>query len=136
MERLREIGFTKVGRWFLIEDRIDYLLTEAIGANILYAFISNETVLYVGKSTRPLGSRLNNYKYAHSSQLTNVRNNKYINEYLRKDIPVDIYALENKKNIKYGVFTLNIAAGLEDSIIKIVDPIWNNNKIERNTTSK
>jgi len=55
MKRLTDIGFRKVGEWQIVNSTIAPNLTDLSNlSNILYAFISNAEVLYVGKTTQPL----------------------------------------------------------------------------------
>lgn len=93
--------------------------------NVLYAFVQDASVLYVGKTTGPLESRMGGYLRPHASQRTNVRNNQALLHLLRQDLAIDIYAWADTGMHRIGDFHLNYAAGLEDSIIRIVTPPWN-----------
>ena len=55
MNRLLEIGFQPVGHW-LLEERGPTLHLRALAEskNILYAFVTDGDVKYIGKTTQPL----------------------------------------------------------------------------------
>jgi hypothetical protein len=91
----------------------------------LYAFVLGDDVMYVGKSIRRLRTRLHGYCNPNSTQITNVRNNRSILEARAAGIEVAVYALPDNGLLNYGEFHVNLAAGLEDSIIKRLKPPWN-----------
>ena len=63
MNRLLDIGFELSGHWFLTEGRLDFALARnATRSNILYAFVTDGEVLYVGKTVRTLTVRMSNYR--------------------------------------------------------------------------
>jgi hypothetical protein len=43
---------------------------------------------------------------------------------------VDIYALPDNGLLHYGRFHVNLAAGLEDDLIRVIDPPWNGGRKE------
>lgn len=126
MHRLYEIGFESCGRWFRDGERLGLELTHlAERQNMLYAFISDETVKYVGKTTQTLQRRMFGYQRPNGSQRTNWRNHKAIVELLTSGGSVEILALADTGLLRYGAFHLNLAAALEDSIISVLNPLWN-----------
>lgn len=126
MKRLLQIGFEQVGSWRLRENQLALELARMNGQrNVLYAFIQDATVLYVGKTTGSLEGRMGGYLRPHSSQRTNVRNNHSLLQLLQQGLEVDIYAWADLGMHRIGEFHLNYAAGLEDSIIRTVEPPWN-----------
>lgn len=126
MNRLIDIGFQKVGEWGIIGENLSPKLSDlADSSNILYAFISDGEALYVGKTTQTLQKRLYGYKKPGPTQFTNIKGNKLLKELLKAGKSVDIYALPDNGLHHFGVFHLNLAAGLEDSIIKTLKPKWN-----------
>ncbi|MEI5997202.1 GIY-YIG nuclease family protein [Paraburkholderia bengalensis] len=126
MKRLFEIGFAPVGRWRLRDGCLHLELTDKVHhANVLYAFISGEDVLYVGKTTKTLRGRLASYLKPSESQRTNTRNNGAIRDFLSAGREVDILALPDLGLHRYGGFKINFAAALEDSIIQTLTPPWN-----------
>lgn len=126
MKRLIDIGFRKVGEWQVVNCAIIPNLTGLSNlANILYAFISNGEVLYVGKTTQPLKKRMHGYQKPGPTQNTNIKINRLILKLLSNGKNIEIYALPDDGNHHVGVFHLNLAAGLEDSIISTLKPKWN-----------
>lgn len=132
MDRILKIGFRKVGTWRLKDAEIAYGLdTLAPHPHTLYAFVVDGEVRYIGKTTKTLRGRLNSYVRPGRSQATNLRNNASILAALKADSTVEIFALPDEELHHYGVFHLNLAAGLEDSIIKTLDPDWNGGRKAR-----
>jgi hypothetical protein len=126
MERLIDIGFRKVGEWTMLSESITPNLSDlANSSNILYAFIFDGKALYVGKTTQTLKRRLYGYQKPGPSQTTNIKGNMLLKELLVESKSVDIYALPDNGLHHFGAFHLNLAAGLEDSIITILKPKWN-----------
>ena len=128
MNRLVEIGFEPAGHWKLIgsaEDLSLELFRHGSQRNILYAFVSDGEVKYVGKTVQPLRTRMNGYRYPGATQGTNIRNNARIKALLRDGAAVDILALPDNGLLHYGQFHVNLAAGLEDNIISVLKPEWN-----------
>ncbi len=126
MKRLTDIGFRKVGEWQIVNGAIIPNFTDLSNSeNILYAFISNGEVLYVGKTTQPLKKRMYGYQNPGPTQNTNIKSNRLILELLSNGKHIEIYALPDDGDHRVGVFYLNLAAGLEDSIISTLKPKWN-----------
>lgn len=136
MKRLADIGFEKIGRWVLVKDQIDFELTNSANAErVLYAFISNDDVLYIGKTGRALRNRMYNYKYPDPTQSTNIKNNANIREALCNGGLVEIWALADRGQLQVGEFKINMAAGLEDDLITKLRPPWNGRQIASRTAS-
>lgn len=126
MKRLLNIGFRKVGSWSQAQSGIAYTLNDCADArNILYAFVSEQTTLYVGKTVQPLKKRMYGYQKPGPTQSTNINGNRNISDLLADGKQVDIFALPDNGLLHFGVFHINLAAGLEDSIVKTLNPIWN-----------
>ena len=126
MKRLTEIGFRKVGEWTMRDESISPNLLELVdSSNILYAFILDGEVLYVGKTTQTLQKRIYGYQKPGPTQFTNIKGNKLLKELLTEGKSVSIYALPDDGLHRIGAFHLNLAAGLEDSIIATLKPKWN-----------
>lgn len=134
LERLQSIGFLCVGRWRLDADQLRANLNAHKGAkNVLYAFVVDDELKYVGKTVRTLTDRMNGYRYPGDSQPTNRKNHGEIRKALGKGKRVDIFVLPTNELFHYGGFQLNIAAGLEDDLIRQLDPEWNGAKKETET---
>lgn len=126
MKSLVNIGFRKVGEWKMLGESISPNIFDlANAANILYAFISDGEVLYVGKTTQELQKRLYGYQKPGPSQKTNIKVNPLLRELLVQGKSADIYAFPDDGLWHVGDFHLNLAAGLEDSIISVLKPKWN-----------
>jgi hypothetical protein len=126
LARLTEIGFTLVGHWKTDGEGIDFELTgQANTKNVLYAFTTEDALMYVGKTVRPLKTRMSGYKKPGKTQATNIKNNDKIRDCLKAGKQVEIYVLPDNGLMHYGGFHLNLAAGLEDSLIRDLEPPWN-----------
>jgi hypothetical protein len=126
MNRLLNIGFISVGHWTLNNDRIRYnLASHHWTTNVLYSFISNGDIKYIGKTKIQLSQRMYGYQNPGPSQATNIRVNAAIKNLLEDDQPVDIFILTDNELLRYGDFRINLAAGLEDTLIYEINPDWN-----------
>lgn len=131
VQRLVEIGFIRVGEWKLEAGNSDLTLSCALGdefgykANVLYAFVVSDEVLYIGKSVRTLRKRLDGVLNPGKSQKTNYRNNSNLLDLLADGKTVEIYEFADNNLFSFGGFHLNLAAGLEDSLINSLRPPWN-----------
>ena len=124
--KLTDIGFKKVGRWFLDNEAPDLeLFAEAESANILYCFVVDGVPKYIGKTTQRLKKRMYGDRKPAATQSTNIRNNKSLKLALSQGLNVDLYALPDHGLLHFGTFHLNLAAGLEDSIVSSLQPEWN-----------
>jgi hypothetical protein len=126
MNRLLEIGFQFAGHWHLVNGELSLeLVRHGSQKNILYAFVSDGDVKYVGKTVQTLAKRMYGYTKPGVSQSTNVKNHARIKELLSTGASVDVFALPDNGLLHYGQFHVNLAAGLEDNIIAVLKPAWN-----------
>ena len=127
VDRLLKIGFQLAGRWVLRNAvPISEIRADApTSPNVLYAFITDSIVRYVGKTTRGLQQRIYGYQKPGPTQRTNIRNHDRIKTALSNGTQVDIYVMPDSGLHAIGEFPINLAAGLEDSIIKKLKPEWN-----------
>jgi hypothetical protein len=73
MNRLLEIGVQPAGHWLLEGNQLTYeLARHSAQKNILYAFVCDGEVKYVGKTTRALATRMAGYKRPGKTQTTNI----------------------------------------------------------------
>lgn len=129
MNRLLEIGFQPSGHWLLENNELTVVLTRhSKQKNILYAFVCDGQVKYVGKTTQSLEKRMASYRRPGATQSTNIRNNFKIRELLAEGCAVEVLALPDNGLMHFGQFHINMAAGLEDDIIRTVKPEWNGEK--------
>lgn len=126
LERLLRMGFTKAADW-----RLEATLLECHFAlhdnvrNTLYAFVVAGTVVYIGKTVQTLKQRLFGYRRPVATQSTNLKGNRLILEALAAGQTVEVYALPDHGLLFYGGFHVNLAAGLEDSLVAGLKPPWN-----------
>lgn len=126
LQRLENMGFRRCGQWSLETNALTCMLTEhASASNVLYAFVSDGVVLYIGKTVRSLKQRMYNYRMPGPSQSTSIRGNKLIKDFVAQGKGVEIYALPDHGLLYYGGFHVNLAAGLEDALISNLKPPWN-----------
>jgi hypothetical protein len=131
LNHLDRIGFTAVGWWELTETGISFELNEvATARNILYAFVIDGHVSYIGKTTQSLRARMAGYKTPGPTQSTNIRNHARIRQLLIAGALVEIFALPDSGLLYYGGFHVNLAAGLEDSLVRDLRPPWNGGRTE------
>jgi hypothetical protein len=126
LQRLENMGFRKCGDWTVDADCLKCALTDSASApNVLYAFVSEGKVLYVGKTVRSLKQRMYNYQKPAPTQSTSQRGHKLIKDTVALGRTVEVYALPDNGLLHYGGFHVNLAAGLEDALIATLKPVWN-----------
>ncbi len=129
LNELINIGFVKIGSWNYKDGNLQFSNDIGLNSqNALYSFAIGNTVKYVGKTTNSIEKRLSQYAKPHSTQRTNQRVKVSLISELTKGNSVEIYVfVRNEKVGDFGIFELNVSAGLEDSIINILNPEWNMN---------
>jgi hypothetical protein len=121
MKELVGMGFKKVGDWSLAGNNIDFSLPKESGKNkVLYSFIENNTIVYIGKSENTLHKRMYQYKNPDPTQETNARVNHEIKNSLNQGQKIEIYALEYDDS--FSTDSLNDA---EARLIETKQPKWN-----------
>ena len=131
LNRLLAIGFKPAGKWSLDNDALRLTLEPAVmdEQNVLYAFAVDGKLAYVGKTTQSLMKRMQGYRSPASTAerggSTNKKNNRNIVNALSSGSVVDIYALHSLPSQAHGEFSVNLSAGLEDSLINALTPPWN-----------
>jgi hypothetical protein len=131
LSRIKAIGFILAGHWKLT-DGVLALDLQNYGdvPNVLYAFIVDDQLMYIGKTVKTLSSRMAGYKTPGPSQRTNKKNNANICHALEQGKLVQIYVLPDNGLLYYGGFHVNVAAALEDSLIRDLAPPWNGGQKE------
>ncbi|WP_245470353.1 GIY-YIG nuclease family protein [Mesorhizobium sp. M2C.T.Ca.TU.002.02.1.1] len=133
-EVLLSLGFLDIGRWLSSGDFIVYELdgenaaaNEALldAKNALYAFVSGIEVLYIGKTARSIRKRYVGYCRPGKRQATNQRCHRNIKDAIGLGTEIRIFAFAPISHLRYADFEINLAAGLEDSLISQFDPRWN-----------
>jgi hypothetical protein len=124
------LNYEKIKKHWFIENNelLQYdLISFNSEKNILYCFECNDTVKYIGKTVKTVSQRMYGYKKPSESQRTNLRVNKEIKKFLKNEKEIDIYILIDNGLLNFGDFRINIAAGLEDTLIAEYKPEWNYN---------
>ncbi len=131
LDRIKAMGFTRAGRWNLSDSALTFELDALADArNVLYAFVVDNELMYVGKTVQALRKRMVGYKVPSATQSTNIKNNRKIHECLAGGKVVEIFVLPDNGLLKYGGFHVNLAAGLEDSLVRDLMPPWNGGQKE------
>src|ERR1700722_13588324 len=128
---IKAIGFTVAGCWTLSDTALTFELNDlATARNVLYAFVVDDELMYVGKTVQPLRTRMAGYKNPGPTQSTNIKNNGKIRDTLAQGKRVEILVLPDNGLLHYGGFHVNLAAGLEDSLVRKLMPPWNGGQKE------
>ena len=122
--KLLESGFRLLGGWMLDDDGNLALSVPVPTDPGVYAFIVDESVLYVGVATIGLRNRFYSYKRPGVSQRTSLRLNKAIKSLLRNSKTVEILIASPGREDWNGL-PVNSAAGLELGLIQHFDLPWN-----------
>jgi hypothetical protein len=128
LARLTAIGFFRIGSWKLTDRGLTFEIDEQLASarNVLYAFAVDGSLAYIGKTTVPLRDRLQRYKTpaksAKKGGSTNIKNNRNILQSLTKGRAVEIFVLQSESRQEHGGFVVNLAAGLEDSLVADLSP--------------
>jgi hypothetical protein len=131
--KLEEIGFQGIGQWALSGEQLIFKLarpgseSDAICdfPNSLYAFTCQERILYIGKTTQSIRVRFRGYCRPEPTQSTNKKCHREILGLLKKNSPVNVSVFVGNRFLRYDIFEINLAAGLEDSLIETLRPLWN-----------
>jgi len=134
VDNLLNLGFVDVGAWFRNGDwlayRLDGVNAEANAVlldkpNALYAFALGSVVLYIGKTARSIRKRFTGYSRPGATQSTNIRCHGFIKQELSRGNEIRILVFAPIPDLRYAEFEINLAAGLEDSLIQKFNPPWN-----------
>jgi hypothetical protein len=134
VQNILDIDFKKVGYWKLNNvDELELVKNDEnsfIINNVLYAFVlegeADDLIKYIGKTTQSLSKRFVGYAKPGKDQQTNFRVNKKIMHELKNNKKIiSIWSFKDIEPLKWGQFNLNLASGLEDSLVYNVSPEWN-----------
>ena len=125
MERLLELGFVEQGEWLLENDSLDYTIRQPFeNCSLIYCFVVNNIPKYIGVTRKGLNNRMYQYKNPSVSQTTNTRINNYLRAILNES-RVQIFTLIDEGQLNISGFQVNIAFGLENTLINEYNPEWN-----------
>lgn len=131
LDRLTSMGFIDCGAWTAQSSGLTPTLVKcADSPNVLYAFVVDNAVKYIGKTVLSLRTRTQRYRTPGRTPSTNFRNNENIHRALESGESVAIYVFQDNGLLEYGGFRVNLAAGLEDSLVDVLKPPWNYGKKE------
>lgn len=130
---LLNMGFRDVGFWAAKDDegRLGYEFDGVNDgslfdvSNVLYAFVQGEEVKYIGKTTRSVRKRFVGYCSPSGRQITNIKNNRLIRGAIANGKQIRIFIFTPISHLSYADFPINLAAGLEDSLVARFRPSWN-----------
>ncbi len=126
MKRLIDIGFTRIGGWRLENDAPTFSLHSMGDAvDVLFAFIASGEVKFVGRAEQPLTRCMQRFQQPEADDSVYVEWRQQIADALYSGLEVDIYLLPERGLLQYGDFQVNLAAGLEASILATLQPEWN-----------
>jgi hypothetical protein len=94
-------------------------------ADVLYAFVSDGEVLHVGKTRKPLGTRMSGYQRPGPTPRTNLVCHARIRDWLTGDRSLHVFTRCEDGVTQIGSFRVSEAAALEDAIIRELQPAWN-----------
>lgn len=124
MKQLVDAGFVLVGTCDgICDDQFKYSAEGPMEPGV-YAFVVNDTVMYVGLTRRSLRSRLSNYVYGHQAQKTSARIKNLILEALADGSCVQVCAA-TPPGFEWNGLPIDGASGLETGLIKLIKPKWN-----------
>jgi hypothetical protein len=93
--------------------------------NCLYAFCCGDDVLYIGKTTKTLSKRFVGYCDPGNGRATNWKCHQGIRRLLERGREVRIFVLPSHSHLRWSGYEINMAAGLEDSLLRAFQPPWN-----------
>lgn len=127
MEKLLELGFKKIGIWSKSEKVLSFQVSEfKDSTDIIFAFVQNSTVTYMGVSTGNFETFLNTFVNPSNVDLEKIQ----IKNSLLKSLDnneVAIYALRNKKF--FGLMT-RFSPVETANLIKEINPSWNSDGLK------
>lgn len=134
MKALKELNLVKIGNWSRCDNLIDFQINDEMNLNIpnvLYAFVvqgsATRYIAYIGKTTQTLGKRFYGY-HRGNGKSTNNKVHNFIKEELIENNSVEIWALFDDLPLMWNNISINLSAGLEDSMINKLKPRWNGSK--------
>jgi hypothetical protein len=136
---IEKLGFKKVGKWerdkdedeeiFFVDERDE---KEQKQKELVYAFVANGVVMYIGQTEKTLQERMGNYEKTYKSQGRNFRGNEQIKDALNenhKEVLVYAISLDEIRTKKINMVGEEIGLTTTDAFEKIaigtINPEWN-----------
>ncbi len=125
MNKLNELGFEQVGYTSFQNGKLEIIISRYEHAkNILYAFVHEKgedqidwQVVYIGHTRNTLKNRMTGYRLG-NGQATNNRVHNHLKGALESDTRHYVYVLHDKINLNIHSIEVDLAAGLEYSLIQ------------------
>ena len=125
MNKLIELGFEQVGFTTLKNGKLEIEISRnELAKNILYAFVHEKgedeidwQVVYIGHTRKSLKNRMVGYRLG-NGQATNNRVHNHLKSELEKGSRHYVYVLHDKINLNIHSIEVDLAAGLEYSLIQ------------------
>jgi hypothetical protein len=118
-------GFMHLGEWVPSDDGEFELSAQAPAAPGVYAFVVDGWVRYVGLTQTGLRTRMRHYRRGHVRQKTSARVKGLIKEALAEGKQVEVLIAVPEEDSQWNGLPINIAAGLEAGLIRMIRPQWN-----------
>jgi hypothetical protein len=126
LTRLLNIGFRYVGEWHLVRKKLGYTLySENDSRNLLFAFVSETEILYIGEISESFKRMLYGYQKTNAAQTPDCTLNRLLSELLQAGGIVEIYALPDHGLLQVGDSYIDLASILEENLIAVLKPKWN-----------
>lgn len=121
---LLDAGFRLLGEWVLLKDgEFELNVTAPVEAGV-YAFVVDDVIMYIGLTQTGLRTRMGHYRRGHARQRTSARVKKLIAAALSGGKPVKVL-IATPRTRDWNGLPVNIAAGLETGLIRMIRPEWN-----------
>ncbi len=127
LDKLIALGFEKAGDWILNDGNLKLIINKYPEKNnILYSFVVDGKIKYIGKSIRTFKKRMYGYHKPGNTQTTNIEKNDLIITSLKSGKVVEIFLWYDRDPKKFkDKIEINLAAGLEDNMILEFNCEWN-----------
>jgi hypothetical protein len=124
---LRKVGFKLSGTWKLGDDDRLYLEGQMPAEAGLYIFAHQETVFYVGVTSRTIHKRVRSYAWRFKTLKGNRSVYKGIEDSIRAGRQVDVYTMcgVSPRWGKWRELPLDYLVGIESGLIETLNPPWN-----------
>ena len=122
---LIQAGFHDLGEWVRLEDGEFELSAQAPVSPGVYAFVVDGWIRYIGLTQTGLRTRMNHYRRGHVRQKTSARVKGLIKATLAKGKQVKVLIATPEEDSHWNGLPINIAAGLEAGLIRMIRPEWN-----------
>lgn len=121
---LLDAGFVKAANWSLGGTHGIELNESLPKLPSVYAFVVNDAVMYIGKSSKNLSSRFYYYKRPGKHQSTNIKMKERILGLLKSGVSIEIL-IAHPEGTSWNGLPVSLVPGLEEGLIHRFQPPWN-----------